>query len=384
MRMPSSATYTAVFTAAIVFVSCCHGTSAHDDSDYVYDQHDRDTSQYDQHEDGNDESGGPGYESSTCEPESCWLPGCRCEGTDIPGGLDATQVPQIVMLTFDDHINPSNFDYYRRLGLVTGDGYSDTMTNPNGCPARATFFVSDDYTVLDMVKALADHGNEIASHTFTHGHPEHEHWNTSTWAEQVQGMRRKLAQGMGRPLYEVRGMRSPYLELNGEVQFAMLQSFGFLYDSSMNGGSFDTDPIWPFTLHVPPTHVACDSDHCPHGSYPRLWEVPLVYHFTPDGKSCPMADACGLGGADATKERVLQYLWFNFNRSYLHNRAPYMICLHATWFGQTRESLEALEEFLHVLGGMHDVWRVTMTQMLDWVRHPLPVWRLDELPSWQC
>nr|KAG5692576.1 hypothetical protein BaRGS_024136 [Batillaria attramentaria] len=181
----------------------------------------------------------------------------RTEGPACATGPRAKRpdvvVPQMVMLTFDDGVHDHNYHYYSQLGLL--DYWNpDSLTNPNGCPARATFFVSGDHTNMDLVV----------------------------------------------------GMRAPYLVLGGDDQYSMLKDRGFLYDSSMNGGSLDQDPIWPFTLDFPPTPRACDSEWCPAGSYPRLWEVPIV--------------------------------------------------------------LEALHEFLHVLSGMNDVWLVTMTQMLDWVR----------------
>ena len=40
-----------------------------------------------------------------CSPAICKLPSCRCSGTDIPGSLPKKEVPQIIMLTFDDAVN---------------------------------------------------------------------------------------------------------------------------------------------------------------------------------------------------------------------------------------------------------------------------------------
>lgn len=40
-----------------------------------------------------------------CSPAICKLPSCRCSGTDIPGSLPKKEVPQIIMLSFDDAIN---------------------------------------------------------------------------------------------------------------------------------------------------------------------------------------------------------------------------------------------------------------------------------------
>lgn len=40
-----------------------------------------------------------------CSPAICKLPSCRCSGTDIPGSLPKKEVPQIIMLSFDDAVN---------------------------------------------------------------------------------------------------------------------------------------------------------------------------------------------------------------------------------------------------------------------------------------
>ena len=41
-------------------------------------------------------------------------------------------------------------------------------TNPNGCPIKATFYVSHEWTDYTMVHDLYRAGHEIASHTITH------------------------------------------------------------------------------------------------------------------------------------------------------------------------------------------------------------------------
>lgn len=33
--------------------------------------------------------------AGSCDPEKCRLPECRCFSTDIPGGLDSTETPQV-------------------------------------------------------------------------------------------------------------------------------------------------------------------------------------------------------------------------------------------------------------------------------------------------
>lgn len=35
--------------------------------------------------------------ATSCDPTNCQLPNCRCFSTDIPGGFQATETPQVIM-----------------------------------------------------------------------------------------------------------------------------------------------------------------------------------------------------------------------------------------------------------------------------------------------
>jgi len=76
------------------------------------------------------------------------------------GGIKVKDVPQLVLLTFDDSVNDLNKDLYKDL-FETG------RTNPNGCPISATFYVSHEWTDYGQVQNLYADGHEIASHTIS-------------------------------------------------------------------------------------------------------------------------------------------------------------------------------------------------------------------------
>ena len=44
----------------------------------------------------------------------CTLPDCFCssDGTLVPGGLSPKDIPQMVIITFDDAVNDENWDLY--------------------------------------------------------------------------------------------------------------------------------------------------------------------------------------------------------------------------------------------------------------------------------
>lgn len=76
------------------------------------------------------------------------------------GGLKVKDVPQLVLLTFDDSVNDLNKDLYKDL-------FENGRLNPNGCPIAATFYVSHEWTDYGQVQSLYADGHEIASHTIS-------------------------------------------------------------------------------------------------------------------------------------------------------------------------------------------------------------------------
>jgi hypothetical protein len=63
-----------------------------------------------------------------CDPSYCRLPDCYCGGEQIPGGYRPEEIPQFVLLTFDDAVNGLNQKFFQEL-------FKDRL-NPNGCPIK--------------------------------------------------------------------------------------------------------------------------------------------------------------------------------------------------------------------------------------------------------
>jgi len=133
----------------------------------------------------------------TCA-STCHLPHCFC-GFTIPGNLTPAQTPQLVLLTFDDAVNGLNKDFYKRL--FTG------RKNPDGCPVRATFFVSHEWTDYGQVQDLYSQGHEMASHTVTHSHPLKR--TAEGWAKELLGLAELLVRYAGVQPGDVKGVRAP-------------------------------------------------------------------------------------------------------------------------------------------------------------------------------
>ena len=239
--------------------------------------------------------------SSKFEPcgRNCSLPRCFC-GRGIPGGLSQHQVPQFVLLSFDDAVNDLNRDFYRRV--------FNSRVNPNGCPISATFFVSHEWTDYSLVNELYLAGHELASHSVTHSHPGDR--GDLGWAQELAGQAELLStHGLVEP-QDVTGVRAPFLETGGDAMFGAMEQFGFLYDSSLPS-RYQSPALWPYTAHQG-SRQSCHIPPCPTASHPDLWEVPLTMMTDGLGGQCAMLDGCRY---EETVDSIQRMLTRNFIRN---------------------------------------------------------------------
>ncbi|XP_074599997.1 uncharacterized protein LOC141854276 [Brevipalpus obovatus] len=304
-----------------------------------------------------------------CDPRQCRLPDCNCGSATIPGGLSRDQVPQIVMITFDDAINDLNLDIYDEI-------FDNKRKNPNGCPLLGTFYVSHEWTDYGHVQTLYSKGHEMASHGVTHSFGEK--FSKNQWHKEVTGQREILHLYGGVKLEDVRGMRAPFLQIGGNKMFEVLYDDNFTYDSSMP--VFDNKPpFWPYTLDYSINHE-CMIAPCPTESFPGIWEVGMVMLEDHRGGRCSMADAC----SNPTDENgVYNMLLKNFKRHYNSNRAPFGLYYHSAWFNSAHHR-KAFIRFIDEIIGYGDVFFTTKWQMLQWMRQPTPLEEIQYFEPWDC
>ncbi|KAJ3639696.1 hypothetical protein Zmor_003040 [Zophobas morio] len=311
----------------------------------------------------------PDKTAAKCRKDVCLLPDCYCGGKEIPGNLPIEEVPQLVLLTFDDAVNDLNKQYYIEL-------FESGRRNPNGCPITATFYVSHEWTDYSQVQNLYADGHEMASHTVSHSFGEQ--FSQKKWTREVAGQREILSAYGGVHLEDVRGMRAPFLSVGGNKMFKMLYDSNFTYDSSMPIYE-NKPPSWPYTLDYKLFHD-CMIPPCPTRSYPGVWEVPMVMWQDLNGGRCSMGDACS---NPPDSEGVFKMLTKNFQRHYTTNRAPFGLFYHAAWFTQPHHK-EGFINFLDSILQMKDVWLVTNWQAIQWIRDPTPNSRLGSFQPFQC
>lgn len=317
----------------------------------------------------------PTDNAQRCNLAECELPYCYCskDGTNIPKDLNAEEIPQMILLTFDGAVNHNNYDHYMK---VLGGKY----VNPNGCPIKGTFFISHEYSNYLQIQNLSYTGNEIAVETISlqqglqdKGYEE--------WVGEMVGMREILRHFSNVSSSDINGMRAPFLKPGRNTQYKVLEDFQFIYDSSIVVPP-NKIPVWPYTLDYKIPHE-CKSGTCPTKTFPGVWEVPLNTHFVEsyEGGICPYLDQCVLHNHDP--EEVLEWLQEDFSRYYEQNKAPYMMAFHTNWF-QIKELEQGLHKFLSWATSLPDVWFVTTTQALQWITDPKRNKELSTYDAWDC
>lgn len=93
-----------------------------------------------------------------------------------------------------------------------------------------------------------------------------------------------------------------------------------------------------------------------------------------------MADACA-NAPDA--DGIYKTLLKNFNRHYTTNRAPLGLFYHAAWFTTAHHKTGFLK-FLDDITSRDDVWLVTNWQVIQWMRDPQPLSRINSFEPFQC
>ncbi|CAB3369415.1 Hypothetical predicted protein [Cloeon dipterum] len=298
-----------------------------------------------------------------CNPDICNNQNCRCFNPGVtPGGLSPQDIPQIVLVTFDDAVT----------SLLYSNYYSDAFANrqnPNGCPVGATFFMSHEYSDYESVNKLWNSGHEIALHSITHTSSP-DYWTQATpddLAKEFNDQRDMIAHFANIPASEISGLRTPFLLLGGDSTFQMITNNNFLYDCSWPTQSFVGKGLYPYSLDYK-SNQDCNVGVCPTESHPGAWVLPMVDWIGANGYACAMVDTCVSGATGANE--LLEFIKTNFHRHYDNYREPFGFYVHAAWFNTNSTNYEAFKMFLDYVGTLNDAYVVTAKQAIEWTRNP--------------
>jgi len=312
--------------------------------------------------------------ADNCDHDQCDAnPKCKCSGTypTIP----QNERPQIVYLTYDDAFTQyAEENFYRSL-------FDGSLTNPDNNPIRATHFLTASYTDYPLVHDYWTKGHEMASHSITH-RTDLNYWkgmNVDSWTKEIEGMRQMITQFAAIPKEDIRGWRSPFLQMGADEMFTALSQNNFAYDCSWatrDYGYLNMDSgLFPYTLDYKSIQD-CEIEPCPTCSYPGLWVQPMLdlednwFNANPNdpdhGYPCSMLDGCVFMDEDPTEDTAMEMLMRNFNRAYNGTRAPFGLYMHAAWFyGEQEWHYNGYKKFLQEISQKGDVWIVTISEGLN-------------------
>ncbi|XP_052804639.1 chitin deacetylase 7-like isoform X2 [Mya arenaria] len=275
----------------------------------------------------------------SCDPTVCTVENnCRCyNDPKPPGDLTNSEIPQIVMLSFEGTINTDSSGYYNQLLGAN---------NPNGCPITATFFIQVDGSDYKLAKNMYDKGCELGV-KLNGKTPK----GSTGWIDAIKGMEKN----------------------------------GLVYDTSCEIQSLSqkTTLIWPYTLDYT-TVPKCDHGETPDKPFKGVWEFLIADYHDPSGQGlpCVVPSAC----RNITDKRAAFDLFFNsFTDHYNGGRTPFNMLIDPV-FAANQDMRDGTIEFLQYIRAAFgsDVWIVSIQKALQWIQDPTPLANLTTFSPWSC
>ncbi|CAG8545704.1 6866_t:CDS:2 [Paraglomus occultum] len=217
-------------------------------------------------------------------------------------------------------------------------------------------------------------GHEVADHTMTHP-------NLPGEAE-ITGNKLALHAFSGIPYSKITGFRAPYLNYTVEM-LKTLARLGFTYDSSITASPGDT--FWPYTLDFGVANE-CWTSICDAGvKLPGFFEFPM-YNILGDNNVEYTMDPMLSGDPQV----VEKWLVSNFDRHIQNKKAPFGLYLHAAQLVPQPDrpdpgpQITQYNRFLEYALSQPNVYAVTYSQVLAWMKNPVPVSQLKNHPAFKC
>ena len=314
---------------------------------------------------------GPRAQAFDYSCSNCVSPDCVCASIQPPGGLNITNVPQIVLITFDDAVNSSRYGIVQQI--------LTNHVNPNGTPIQATFYVMTDGSDYRLVQELYSQGHEIALHTMSHTTTTNT--DIATWRREIYGCRKALSDLAQIPLGDIVGFRAPGLDYN-HFSFLALAEAGLQYDASIAEGlgalsTSGSTMIWPYTLDNGLAQYAYKPP--PQTNLPGLFEVPLWQTFNGAG-----AAVCTMDFPAGSSNEILDIFKLNLENRYFGTRAPLGLFMHASYVGEQAWRIDLVNEFIRWAHSNPDfgsnVWFVSTHSAVEYMKNPVALTAVTSFP----
>ena len=319
-----------------------------------------------------------------CSTATCRLPECFCsaDGTRWPDqSMQREEIPMMVTFSFNGAVTEELIE------KVYGRLFHEKRENPNGCTARATFFVSHKFTDYSAVEELRRRGHEVGVFSVSHK-DDPDYWTEGTydtWVEEMAGARLILENMANITDGSVLGMRAPFLRAGGNQQFQMMTEQGFGYDASLTA-PLARVPVWPYTLHHRLPHACIGTARCPSRQFP-VWQLPIneLDRRESGSKSSDTLTGCHHVSSCTHlyhPHQLKQLLNVNLKRHMTTNRAPLSLSFNPAWLISQEGFVEAVDEWMTEVARKHsDVYFVTHQQVIQYLEHPVTSRSIRDLPE---
>ncbi|KAJ3650694.1 hypothetical protein Zmor_016776 [Zophobas morio] len=301
-----------------------------------------------------------------CNSSVCTLENnCACTTGKSPIS-PFEDTPRLVSLTFSEAVTEDLYDNLWEPLLFN-------RKNPDGAPISGTFFVPHEYTNYYIVHDLYINGFEIGVNSITSNYSEL-YWATAsvdTLIQEFEGQRTIISHFANIPKEDIVGVRTPQLQLQGDVSISSYVASGFEYDSSWSSDSrFD---VYPYTLDYKSTQECRTGTTCPVESHPGFWIAPIVDRQGCGGMDWMDCNNLGSCNVTGTADEIADWLLHNIVTFNSFNRYPVTIIIPSDWFRNVQNSYQGFAKFLDAVATMDDVFLVNLKQVIDWARNPVPL-----------
>ncbi|KAK3709459.1 hypothetical protein RRG08_017242 [Elysia crispata] len=289
-----------------------------------------------------------------------------------PGGFDTGDIPQIILVSFQYGVSSANVDKYTQL--------LEGIVNPNQCPVRGSFFVTQTNTQFQVVRQLVDRGHEAGVSSMGVATPT----TVAEWAGNFTEVKKALVQA-GVSKDKVVGVRAPELKFGGTNQVLGMRSkdLNLQYDSSCLNTQFDQgNYLWPFTFDYGQGIPDCTAGSKLNGSFPGVWEFPIA-DLRFKGVRCASPSGCS---PFIKTEKDAYDLFFNaFTQHYnQRTRPPFVMFIDPAWLTDDKQA-KGTNQFLQFVGAAYeDTWIITTQQALAWIMDPVPASKVTKFEPWGC
>lgn len=381
---------------------------------------------------GGSNSGGAGGESSSGGSD----PGNPCDqNVDLseydfklklapsnqpPAGLAPSEVPQFVVIGWDDNGFREPFVWATELladRALKNSFYFTTTYISDGATSGSPIGLRNAW------RSALEAGHEVGNHTQYHlnGTP----FDFDEWTEAISVATEWLTAapdaeedpGIGLPLSQLYGFRSPFLNYNDEL-YNVLKAQGIWYDCSIEEGfQLDQDAsqmLWPYTLDAgSPGHDYLQALGVPErdfdlNAHPGMIELPAYALVLPPDEVASEYDIqpglidrthaeyapvepgsdriTGLdynlwADAQMTAAEFLAVLKYNLDQRLAGNRAPLLFGAHTDFYRSNwpssdvdfEERRQAIEDFIDYANSLPDVRVTTAKELVDFIREPRPL-----------